>query len=339
TLELDPKNVNALSSAAGILSSRGDYSRAQGLLDRALALKPDDVSVRLKRATVALQTGQWAAAAAELSAAATIDDRLPLYHLLLAVLEDATGRPEQALRELDEAEKFSDVDDPLPVIWTTRAQIAASLGRVEVAETAVNRAAALAPESSLLGVRGDIAMARHDWASAARYFRQAIAGKPQDSQLEARLGKALEGLGDLSGAESAIRRGIAKSRTGPEKERGYADLSLLYSRAGQEDQALHILQQATVDLPQSPALWGRLGAALARASRWEEAIAAYERAVAARPTASACKALAGLLFEKRHDRARAVALWKQSLALKPDQPDVRNFLKNYGGDEAGSPKR
>ncbi|MGH9317136.1 MAG: alkaline phosphatase family protein, partial [Thermoanaerobaculia bacterium] len=151
TLELDPKNVNALSSAAGILISRRDYSRAQGLLDRALALNPDDVSVRLKRATLALQTGQWAAAALELKAASTIDDRLPLYHLLLAVLEDATGRPEEALRELDEAEKFSDVDDPLPIIWTTRAQIAASLGRVEVAETAVNRAAALAPESSLLG--------------------------------------------------------------------------------------------------------------------------------------------------------------------------------------------
>jgi len=330
-LELDPKSVNAFASAAGILISRGDFSRAQELLDRALALKPEDVSVRLKRATVALQTGRWTAAAAELKAASAIDDRLPLYHLLVAVLEDATGRPEEALRELDEAERLSDADDPLQAIWTTRAQIAASLGRVDVAQAALNRAAALAPESTLLVVRGDIAMARHDWAAAARYFRQAIAGKPHDSQLESKLGKALEGLSDFSGAESAIRRAIAKARTGPEKERGYADLSLLYHRAGQEDQALRILQQATADLPQSAALWGRLGAALARASRWEEAIAANERSVALRPSAPTCNALAGLLFEKRHDRARAVALWKQSLALKPDQPDVRSLLKNYGG--------
>lgn len=328
-LELDPKNIDALSSAAGILTTRGDYSRAQELLDRALALKPENVSVRLGRATVALQTGQWAAAAVELKAAAAVDNRLPFSHLLQAALDDATGKPEEALRELEEAEKLTDPGDPLVEIYTTRARIAAALGRLDVAEAAVNRAGAFAPESTLSGVRGDVAMARHDAAAAAGYYRKAIADNPQDSQLEFRLGKALEANGNPSGADSAFRRAIAKARPGPEKERAYAELSFFYRRAGQEDRALGVLRQATEDLPQSSALWGMLGNAFARASRWDDAVGAYERSVALRPTALTCKALAALLFEKRHDRARAVALWKQSLTLKPDQPDVRNFLKRW----------
>jgi Flp pilus assembly protein TadD len=73
-----------------------------------------------------------------------------------------------------------------------------------------------------------------------------------------------------------------------------------------------------------------LGAAHGRASKLEDAIGDYERSVAAQPTPLTCKTLAALLYEVRHDRARATALWKQSLALQPGQPDVEAFLKKLG---------
>jgi tetratricopeptide (TPR) repeat protein len=73
-----------------------------------------------------------------------------------------------------------------------------------------------------------------------------------------------------------------------------------------------------------------LGAAYGRAARLEDAIGAYERSVAAQPTPLTCKTLAALLYEVRHDRARAAALWKQSLALQPGQPDVEAFLRKLG---------
>ena len=326
-LELDPKNLDALTSAAGILTTRGDYSRAKELLDRAVAVDPANVSVRLGLATVALQTGQWAAAEAELKAASAIDDRLAFAHLMQATLDELTGRPEEALRELDRAEALSDASDPMVEIYTTRARIAAALGRVDVAQAAIDRAAALAPGASLSSARGDVAMARKDSAAAARYFREAIANNPRDSQLEWKLGRALEAGGDPAGADSAFRRGLAVAKPGPETERAYAELALFYRRAGQEDRALEVLQQATRQLPQSAGLWGMLGSVFGKASRWDDAVSAYERSVALRPTAPTCNTLAALLFEKRHDRARAVALWKQSLALKPDQPDVQSLLK------------
>jgi Flp pilus assembly protein TadD len=53
--------------------------------------------------------------------------------------------------------------------------------------------------------------------------------------------------------------------------------------------------------------------------------------VALSPTPLACNTLAALLVSQGGDRDRASALWRQSLALDPDQPDVRRFLRTHGG--------
>jgi hypothetical protein len=36
------------------------------------------------------------------------------------------------------------------------------------------------------------------------------------------------------------------------------------------------------------------------------------------------------MFEVRHDRSAALRLWEQSLALDPNQADVKGFLSQYG---------
>jgi Flp pilus assembly protein TadD len=72
-----------------------------------------------------------------------------------------------------------------------------------------------------------------------------------------------------------------------------------------------------------------LGAALGRAGELDQAMDAYEKSISLKPTALACKTLAALVFERRKDTARAVALWRQSLALDPNQPEVAAFLRRY----------
>src|SRR5207249_872490 len=98
---------------------------------------------------------------------------------------------------------------------------------------------------------------------------------------------------------------------------------------GDAPAALTFLQSAAAENPRSARLWTLLGATYGRQGDFEHAIDAYERAIALQPTALACKTLAALLFEIRHDRTRAVALWEQSLQLDRDQPDVRRFLNQY----------
>ena len=100
---------------------------------------------------------------------------------------------------------------------------------------------------------------------------------------------------------------------------------------GRDPEAVALLEEATRKVPRSARLWGMLGAAQGRAGRPDAAILAYERSVALSPTPLACNTLAALVVSNGGDRARAAALWRQSLALDPNQPQIRQFLRAHGG--------
>ena len=104
---------------------------------------------------------------------------------------------------------------------------------------------------------------------------------------------------------------------------------MLFGRRGAEGEAREILKTGLDRLPNSAALWGMMGASWGRAGDLERALSSYERSVALRPTPLGCKTLAALVFEVRKDKTRAVALWKQALALDPNQADVREFLRRH----------
>jgi tetratricopeptide (TPR) repeat protein len=184
------------------------------------------------------------------------------------------------------------------------------------------------PAAQIAEIRGDLAMRRRDPRAAAGFFARARTGGER-AGLDRKLGKALAAGGDLAGAEAAFRAAGAHAGTPDEKEGAAADLALFYQFAGREPDARRVLVQATGELPGSAVLWAMRGAAEGRAGDVDAAYRAYERSVSLRPSPVACKTLAALAFERR-DRARAVALWKQSLALDPDQPDVRAFLRRFG---------
>jgi tetratricopeptide (TPR) repeat protein len=265
----------------------------------------------------------------EIAAAEKIDERLPGLHLLKARVENAGGDPGRALEELDRAGALTDSDEIRGEILLFRAEIETGLGRYAEAEAALEQAGRFAPPGEIARARGEIAFARHDGAAAERAFRSAIDSDPGSSALERRLGETLGALERFPESEAAFRRAIAKAKTKEEKESAYGDLSLLYQRQGSEPQTIAVLREAVKAASDSNVLWGMLGAALGRAGELDSAIEAYERSISLKPTALACKTLAALVFERRKDSARAIALWRQSLALDPKQPDVTAFLRRY----------
>jgi predicted AlkP superfamily phosphohydrolase/phosphomutase/Tfp pilus assembly protein PilF len=327
--QLDPKNVNALAPAAAIYIRRRDYARAAELLDRASLADPNNFWVHLQRASLDLQTGLVSDAVREIAAAEKIDERLPGLHLLKARVENAAGDPSGALAELDRAGALTDSDEIRGEILLLRAEIETGRGRYTEAEAALDGAVRFAPPGELAGARGELAFARHDGDAAERAFRSAIESDPGSSALERRLGETLGAIEKYSESEAAFRRAIAKSKTTEEKGSAFGDLSLLYQRQGKEPETIAVLREGVKAAPDSNALWGMLGAALGRAGELDSAIDAYERSISLKPTALACKTLAALVFERRKDSARAIALWRQSLALDPKQADVTAFLRRY----------
>ena len=326
-LDLDPRNVNALVYAARISMLQGDMDRAKELGDRALALKPNDSGVRLQRAAWAVESGRLEMAAGELDAASRLDDRLPLLHLLRARVAERSAKPEEALRQLEQAERLTDSDRYVSEILVEKAGILAAAGRSSEADAALSGVAGIAPPQAIAGLRGDLALRRRDPAAAVTFFRQAVSDGDRSPSVRRKLGKALAASGDLGGAENAFRQAVSAAVSRPELEGAYADLSTYYQFARREEDVRRTLVEATKRVPDSAPLWGMLGASDGRAGLYDDAIAAYERSVALRPTALACKSLGILVYFRRRDPIRAGALWRQSLALDPEQPDVRDLLR------------
>jgi tetratricopeptide (TPR) repeat protein len=338
-LALKPQSVEARVYAARIHLQRGEIGVAGQALDEAVRIDPKSLAVRLQRAAWAIATRRFDEAADELAAARALDDRVPTLHLLEARLLDAAGRSREALAALRRAEPFADSDALRAEVLVFEADLASRTGDAPAAEAALRAAEAVAGPRDLAVARADRAMARNDARSAVAVLRPALQADPADPVVARKLGEALTAAGSPTEAEAAFRQAIREAKDAAQAEAAFGALSLLYQKEGREEDARQTLRAAVARLADSEALWGMLGAALGRAGDLSGALSAYERSVTIRPTPLACKTLAALVFEVRKDRERAVALWKQSLALDPDQAEVRDFLRRYGPPPTADARR
>ena len=98
-------------------------------------------------------------------------------------------------------------------------------------------------------------------------------------------------------------------------------LAQWYEQHGFADSAAAELAGVVRDTPGFAEPWEMLGRALAAAGAGDSAAAAFARSLAIRPTASAATA-AGALAVQRKDFPAAIAAFRQSLSLRPDDPAV-----------------
>jgi tetratricopeptide (TPR) repeat protein len=98
-------------------------------------------------------------------------------------------------------------------------------------------------------------------------------------------------------------------------------LAQSYEQRGFADSAAAELAGVVRDSPMFAEPWELYGRALAAAHRPDSAAAAFDRSLGIRPTPGAA-AGAGALALERKDAPRAIALFRQALAMRPDDPAV-----------------
>lgn len=270
----------------------GEYRDALRAFEKAVELDPRNVNARAFAARIQLERRELAAARQLLDQAAALNPRSAYVRLLRANLAITARDWEAADRDLAAA---AALDARLPMLYVQRARLQNARHDPAAALESLQSAERLTDAEPMLL---DILMLRADAFT--------VLGRPGDAA--AALARA---------AELAPPDRIASAR---------ADLAL-----GRDDAASAIgyLRAALERTPQAARLWAILGAAYGEGGNYDAAIDAYQRSVSIEPTALACKTLAALLFEIRHDRARARELWEQSLALDRRQPDVQRFLSQY----------
>jgi tetratricopeptide (TPR) repeat protein len=215
----------------------------------------------------------------------------------------------------------------------------AGTGGASAARDATRTAASFDNEGLLLRQAGQLPAAR-----AA--FEQALARQPDLpaalwnlSDLLFAEAEAGSSIGGGSGNGSAAGRDALLDRSDglllralaaglPDGVEHALERASRYGRAGAgaRGRALSLLERAAALRPGEPRLWLQHGRYRLEQQRCDLALADFTRALTLDPASAVAHASAGLALLCRGDEPAALAAFRRSLALDPNQPEVRRFL-------------
>jgi tetratricopeptide (TPR) repeat protein len=183
-------------------------------------------------------------------------------------------------------------------------------------------------ERTLVGSRdaGDDALRNGEYALAAQEYERYLEERPARREVMYDLGRAYEGLGEMSAAREAYTLAYELDPFNPE----YIDAMARATAAnGEIDAAFDLLEGIARESDRSDA-YGRLGAFLLEFGFPDEGVLAYRTAARVDPSASAYLELAEVLdgFEEREAAMTALshALW-----FEPANDEVRAMVRRLGG--------
>jgi tetratricopeptide (TPR) repeat protein len=211
----------------------------------------------------------------------------------------------------------------IPLIFSTALFTAQTLHAQLPAGT---RDAASQPQQDPLRSQAAEALAKQDYATAAKLLSTLAEKNPNDAQVLYNLGSAQDALDQTSAAEATYRRAIA---TNPNLLEPHLALGLLLGRTGHSSDAHAELAAAAAFPNGDPALRARAYRALARLDQAGNPSGASEELLAAlklSPETPDDILLTGELAQATGDTAAAEAAFRRLLTTQPDDPQATAAL-------------
>jgi len=125
-------------------------------------------------------------------------------------------------------------------------------------------------------------------------------------------------------ADDLLLRAVADAL--PEGVKAIVSRANAHRRAGRSDRGIALLGRAIAAFPNDSALWLYRGRLRVEGRECEEALADFRRAIALDAASAPAWASSGLARDCLGDRAGAARDLERSLALDPDQPELRRIL-------------
>jgi Flp pilus assembly protein TadD len=167
-------------------------------------------------------------------------------------------------------------------------------------------------------------------ADAAAAFRKALALDPHSAAALWNLSDLMHAEGrDLDKSDDLLVQALAAGL--PEGAERAGARAVAYSRAGQPERSLHLLDRAVAAQPADAKLWLYRGRYRLERRQCQEAADDFQRSArldTADPLAHASLGLARLCLG---DAPGAVRALRRSLELDPSQPEIRRALRQIGG--------
>jgi protein O-GlcNAc transferase len=281
-VRLAPGAEQGHSALGAVLVRLGRTNEGIGELEKALAILPSDGSAQLNLALAYEQSGQAAKA-------------LPLF---------------QKLETTAHAGKHELGPDAL----ASFARALAATGQMQPAALRMKEAAAREPKNfELQDELGSLYAKFQDWPNAKLAFSAALSIQPDSAIAHLHLGLSLQALGQPGALDE-----LAKAHElGPRNPLIALELGKALASAGQDEQALPVLQQACALDPESTAAAYQLGLVLERVDRVQEAIPLLKRAVEANPKNAEALTNLGMALCLAQKAKDAVPYLQRAVELEP----------------------
>jgi len=171
---------------------------------------------------------------------------------------------------------------------------------------------------------GRALLASGDREAAAAAFRRSLAVTPDDPEALESLGDMMLEQGDFEQARSLLERLYSVDR---DDARVGVKLSAVLARSGRGGDAIRILRAIADRAPSNVDAQVNLAAVLAKNGAPAEAVVYFEKAVAAGARAPVVWNGLAMARLQSGNPGGAVDALRQSLAAKPDQPEIRDLLQ------------
>ena len=295
-------------------------------------LKPPAGTDAYVSAVKNLKAGNDDAAVADLEAALTVNPGLQMARMTLGELYMKRQSYEKAVPQFQAATEMD------PYTLKNFYNLGLSLqviNRLQESGKAYARAIDLDPNDFKSNMNlGLVYFALGQMDPAIRYIEKATRVEPGNVKAWSNLGVAYDAAGNAVLAEASYRKALELDST---NEATLINLTSNLIGQKKTDDAIATAERL-VAVTATPLSRKRLGDAQTLAKRYDDAIGSYDAALALDPKyAPAMNAKAEALVGKyeanlRLDdslRQRALAAWKQSLALEPNQPAVKQNVAAY----------
>jgi tetratricopeptide (TPR) repeat protein len=268
------------------------YDEAAREFRRVSELLPNDAPSGFYLGLIQLREGRWEEAATTFRRVTTQPGVHYAAHHNLAYALERLEKLDEAAEALGSAVEHGGADDPH--VRTALGVLALKRGDLATAEST-------------------LAAARPQWGTrppAAPWFHYAA--------LAAGL------AGDLDRALTIVTEGLTAY---PHSAALFNTLATVHERRGDVRAATDAANRGLHEDPQLAPLHKNLGDSLYRAGRYDQAVAAYERALGCEPSlGSDVYFKLGNIHYKRRERDEAIACWQRALALDPENELVRTNL-------------
>lgn len=168
---------------------------------------------------------------------------------------------------------------------------------------------------------GNAAMTAQNWAVARENYVKALAELPDNAAIIQRVSVAYLGEGNKN---EALRYARMAAEKAPSESQPWQIIAELEIEKGNAEAGLAALDRVPAEKIIDPALYLNAGILLYNKKKVPEAVAAFDRAIAVKPDATAYY-YRGLAEIQQKKNAEAKADLRKALELAPDGPDARDI--------------